>query len=482
MTNPKKHFFAVATLIVVSTIIYFPNGYFFLNDDFTHVARVSLLDLNTLFYSYRPLHDLLLVIVKQFSNTNPIGYHLVLLLLHILATVLVYFFGIALQQRYQTNAYLQAFAFLSSLCFSVYPFHSESILWILGGGATLATIFSLLSLITFLNRERNKYLLFWSYISFGISLTAYESSWVIPALIFYTIALDHLLKKNHLKNQLFHVFIFSLILVLHLVFRKFVLGDLAGIYGSERLLHIQPRLWLYNYLCLVFRSFIPPFASSNLFVFFSAIIAITWGLLFFLKKILRKNALTIFFTFSFLIALIPVMPLGISTHSRESERFLYFPSVFVCFLIINVLTQLFRDKKFTIAVSIVLVYFSFKTIQNCLTYSTAGKIQQYTLKAIDSLSKKNDRLELSNLIWELNGIPVNRKGTKDGLLWLYNTDTNKVVFTDFIQLHSNKITFNNYITFIEITQEKINISDTSNSKSTSLFKGKIMYPFLKKTF
>ncbi len=117
--------------------------------------------------------------------------------------------------------------------------------------------------------------------------------------------------------------------------RKIAIGHFVGSpYLNTDKFEISPQTWLYNYATGFFRSFIHPSESSKAFMVMAGLVALllliaAWR---YRRVLLGKNVWS-WLIISFLLALLPVALLGVSTHTSESERFLYWPAVFLCLLL-----------------------------------------------------------------------------------------------------------------------------------------------------
>lgn len=76
---------------------------------------------------YRPLVHVTFLLCRGFSGLQPWGYHLVLLLGHVVASGLVYRVGLLLSERRQAGT-LAALA--AGLLFAVHPIHTEAVAWV----------------------------------------------------------------------------------------------------------------------------------------------------------------------------------------------------------------------------------------------------------------------------------------------------------------------------------------------------------------
>jgi hypothetical protein len=149
----KPYLYIAAVVFAVWAVYcYNPFALYFQNDDFTNIllsSKHQLFQRN----SFRPICDLSVMLDYTLFGTNAAGYHLMNLLLHIICSVLVFFFSRRMFVLFFTGGDKTAFAILASLLFFMYPMHSESVFWILGRSGTLGAIFALLFLLAFLKEK-----------------------------------------------------------------------------------------------------------------------------------------------------------------------------------------------------------------------------------------------------------------------------------------------------------------------------------------
>ena len=382
--------------------------------------------------SFRPIHDLLLITEYKLWGLNALGYHLVEWLIHVGCSVLVYKFSYNLLKGYgkYEEKGLEIIALFTASLFSVYAFHSESVLWILGSGASLATIFFLLSVITYLKRNDGVIHFIASLIFFQIGLFTYEAIWVAPifiSLLSYEGVRKGLTKR---KKEWLYVSFYWFSFLGNLVIRKVIIGELAGTYGASKVFDFNLKHLLYNGVCFFTRSFVPPSLSTS--VFAGSMVALVVILFIVFRKLLLLKMLDSFLlilVISFLCSLLPVVNLGISTHSRESERFLYLPSVFLCLLIIIIVTRILSHSKMLLCFAGLVLYNIYFTYTNARDYGVAGSISKAFYNHFESYHG-NDTILLKGFPRQFNGLPLFRSGFKEGLSSFYSIDTSRVLVAD----------------------------------------------------
>lgn len=146
--------------------------------------------------NYHPLTILSL----NWNGKSSYPYHLTNVILHILNTILVFFFIYLLSEK------RRIVSFLTALFFGIHAMHVESVVWISARKDVLYTFFFLLSLIFYLhyiNADKRKislYLLSFTFFIFSVlsKAMAIPLPLILILIDFYTSA-----RKNNLKGILF---------------------------------------------------------------------------------------------------------------------------------------------------------------------------------------------------------------------------------------------------------------------------------------
>jgi tetratricopeptide (TPR) repeat protein len=347
------------------------------------------------FVMYIPLTMLSYMIDYTIGGLNPWLFHLHNLILHLINTLLVYFFILKLFKKNQ-NRYF--YAFLTALLFGIHPLHVESVSWIAERKDVLYTVFFLISLIFYLNfveKKKKKYLLL-SFISYTISLFAKTQAVVIP---FILLLIDYFLRdflddKEKLKNFItfkdkkqWKIFIEKIpFLVVSLIFVYIAIKasattePLAGNFDKNSRIALQTGYNLYESIMLVSYSFfmyilelfIPfkqsgihpyPFAPGNMlnYFYFFVIVPIIYFYLIF-RAWSKKNKI-IFFSLSFFISSIFIV-LRIKNFII-SEHYEYIPAIgiFILFSYLILNLKLKYNGLTKIIYSLTLIYIIFLGIK-----------------------------------------------------------------------------------------------------------------------
>ena len=237
--------FAVAALLYAGTL----RNDFVLDDrsairDNPIVHRGDLLEIFTTDYwagfhddrsgLYRPLPILTFAINYQLSGADPLSYHLINLLLHAAAALLLYHFCL----RCTRSPHL---SWWSALLFAAHPAQSEAVAGLVGRADLMATLFTLLALCRHLQARHSQSRK--AYLTAGMALTtallSKESAIVLPALFLLTDLFQYRAfpEKRYRKDAL-HLaaphLLYTGILLLYLAWHWHLLGGL-GVPAIDRL-------------------------------------------------------------------------------------------------------------------------------------------------------------------------------------------------------------------------------------------------------
>ena len=294
---------------------------------------------------YRPMTNLSYAIDYSIFDLNPFGYHASNVLLHAIASGLTFLVLFLI-----TGNFFAAFA--AGILFAVHPVHTEAVSWVSGRSEILACIFVLLALIYYLRGNIR-----WSSMFYFFGLLSKE---VAAPLVFVLPLLCRRKSKNYLP--------YAVSLIAYLTLRIMALGSLsvpmehirtAGLSFVERILMMIPVM--VHYIRLMFlptglRVEYDWTSFSGLVTIFSAvIIALIISVLIRLRK--NKNHLYFLCGAWFFIFLLPVMniiPIG----EFVAERFIYLPSVGLCFLAGLLINDLFKNKNKVSTLLLIAILFS----------------------------------------------------------------------------------------------------------------------------
>lgn len=410
----------VAVLVLIFFYVSDPSRFYFANDDFIHIplSGKKFFGQSVLL---RPISEFTLFIDHTIWGKNAFGYHLTNILIHLLNVILVFSFARLLYLRFRREVEHIAFyrAFLVACLFLVYPFHGEAIYWIIGRGASLGCFFTLLSLCFYLKRKERARNIFLSFFFFILGCFAYETTFALPMMItiFYLYERRQPFKGG---KQVQQVLLYWLVFLALLSYRIFLTRNIIGDYEAVNLINFNGSRLFYNLNTFVARSFIPPLLNSRLFLAIYAVSIIALGVLC-IHAFRKKKIFSPFFillSFLYVVALIPVISLGIDTHDTESDRFLYLPSVFFLMMCVEILTYLFTSlQKQFIAAVLISIYFLGFTWLFAKQYQHAAVITRTSLNYLNEKHEYGD-LYAFQLPSQYKGATIFRSGFQAALLWI----------------------------------------------------------------
>jgi hypothetical protein len=322
---------------------------FFVNDS-TNVAKPVF---------YRPFQMATYAADYSVWKLNFRGYHLTNILLHILATLLLYWLTSILYED-------ALIALLASIFFVVHPIHTEAVAYISGRSDSLAGIFMLLSFVFYIKRIhagkiRFYILMILSYIG---ALLSRETTLILPLLL---LAYHYVFKEKIRFKEFFSFLIVTFIYIALIIFilpsENFYTtffqrlpGFFVAIASYIRLLILPFRLHM-GYGIKLFNLTDPKAIAG--------IIALAF-LLFYVLKNKNRKRIAIFSISWFLITLLPISNLY-PLNAYMSEHWLYIPSMGFFMILSSSLSRVYRIKRFHAAgmalIIGLLVFYSYLTIK-----------------------------------------------------------------------------------------------------------------------
>jgi len=432
----KTNIFALIIIIIAFIpIISTAFSIYFVGDDFTWIRWVSDIQMNEIYqfftqtggFFYRPLAKLFYFTFYNIFWLQQEGYRLAGFSFHIFVTFLLYLILKKFSNR--------LFAYLGSLTFLVLAIHSESLFWTAAGAELLAPLFALFSFYLYINNRKalSSILLFFS-------LLGHESMIVFPIiLIFYDLCFKRKIE--------YKVYLLNLILIFFYLELRFLSGShwlngdysynlrnfplnffgnsfsyLFGILGGPRI------LLLFNNVRQVLRE-------EKLIAWLILGVITVFCVIIIIKKKINKNTIynnpMSFFSFgAFIISLMPFIGLG-----NTSERYAYFPSVWLIIFLISLYISLSKRKNL-ISYVFIGVLSAFLIVINIIElkrsekeWVRAGNITYASLAAIRNSYlplPKNTTLYVNNLPIRLGRAWIFPVGFEDGLWMTFHDDSLRI--------------------------------------------------------
>jgi hypothetical protein len=317
---------------------------------------------------YRPFMHVLYMVNYYIFGLKPWGFHLVNAFLHSGVSLVLFLLLNRLlhESRDRVSVYLSP-AFIASLLFAVHPIHTEVVAWIAGVPDLLVSLFGLLAIYWLISSDSGgvsgsaSYAL--SIAAFICALFSKEIALVLPLLL----AAGLYAAGRRMRGAGWYArrcFLFVLLAVLFFFLRAYILGGFAPIKRHE-------ELSLFEYVVNAFplfssyltklllpvnlnsfyelhpvRSLLEPRALASLAVAAGFATATVFSF--------RKNRIVFFALVFMAVPLLPVLYIpgvGVNTFA---ERYLYFPSVGLAFLVAIGLERLYA-KTYRIPATAVMV-------------------------------------------------------------------------------------------------------------------------------
>lgn len=431
--------FVFLGLLLFSNII----NSFFLSDDFVFIDSVKSqksffsLWVNPLFV--RPVVMFSYTLDFLLWELNPNGYHLTNILLHSINSFLVFLFCSLLLGFLDFEKKIKfLISVFTGILFLVFSGHTESVSWVSGRTDVIATLFVLISFCFYLNYRKSKKIVavIFSYLFFILALMSKESVIVYPLLIFVFDII--LLRKENRKYNIFKVInvqngMFFLLLAGYFLFRFMVLGSFLKISGefqtnfgvivSNMMFSVSRSLFPFQVLKTLWNTLLSADAGFGELVFKFLIYGFFFGglLMLFLKARKKEKGLIGFAGFAFLVSLIPVLNWRISIGDTQNERFLYFPSVFICLLLVlGVFIVFKRELLRNTLIGLLLILHIVFLYQSNTNWKAAGNVSRGILHSFAKNVKENavdvsKKIFILNLPDNLNGAYIMRNGFYESL-------------------------------------------------------------------
>lgn len=426
--NIRNSWHALLIFVVFSFALYLPTiNKSFVSDDFLVIRRVGLNGILFVQGFFRPLSDLSIYFNYLIGGFNPVGYNIFGILLHAFNCFLLLRF--CEQWKWTKDETLQRrYALLAAILFLCYPFHNESIVWILGRASSMANAFGILGLVILTSSLKEKIKIFLFCLCFFAGLTSYESIMILPVLVWVILYEG----KSSWYRLITWTFAMTVTFILHLIARIKISGVLLGSYG-EGFFTVKRLHYFTNIFKVTARLFLPPIERSFIF-------AMACGILIVLLIVLsvftwrRTTNKRYFIKIIALISIASVVSIlfSVSTKTSESDRFLHFPSFFVCcftsFVLINLITQ---PNKFRVAAIMICLYFIYFLEKNNSHWIRASNMTKNIISTI-SENLNHQKLFIVDLPDEYKGAYVFRLGLKDALL-INKIDTTNIVVVNNIK-------------------------------------------------
>jgi hypothetical protein len=419
----RKRWWEPVVLMMAAFALFWPTlGIGLLSDDHVAVWRTGVLGQPWRTGFFRPLSDLSIAWGHALHGPGGLGYHAFNVALHGVNAWLV----LLLARQWLSALHGPVVAWMAALLFLVYPFHLESVIWVVGRESALAAFFGLLAFVVLGSAWPERRRAWVSAGAFFLGALCYESALLLPVLLFPLVAARRPVAWPRFGKW---VLAWGTALVLHVAVRPWKADMAAGSYGAGFFGH-GPWNYVLNIPKVAGRLFLPPSADPGdqlwrfaLLLAMALVVTITWG-----RRSRRSpgclepvEALLWSLAVTCLLAVLG----GVSTRTMESDRFLYMPSVFLALLVAFAVLQfgnmVVRYVVFA-AVLMVSVHFLW---QGQRSWQEAYRLSAQVIADLPA-PPPNARLLVHDLPDHVNGAFVFRNGFAEALL-LAGRDTAGVV-------------------------------------------------------
>jgi protein O-mannosyl-transferase len=367
--------------------------------------------------------------------------------------------------RSATNGKERAIPFFAGLLFLVLPCHAESVTWISGRTDVIATFFMLISLCMYLYfyLYSKKLFLYISVLSFILALLSKESAIPLPVIINILavyLYLTNLGKYSDMRRLIFLHSPYFLIIPAYFLLRYVSVGALLGGFGQNIVTRLNftsfletigsqcakivlplPILKYINNYWWSCRLFLP--VGYLVLIISALVISLLTAMIikrniFIILSDAAKNVLLVgVLFFMFLLTLMPVMGMPISLADSQSDRYAYFPSIFIVMVITLIIQIIFRMKRHSVVIlTIITSLYCYTLIQANANWKIAGTISQNIVNKLVKYDKC-DHLFVINIPDNLNGAYIFRNGLDHAIpLFMSAPPYSKLIVISFQNLFS----------------------------------------------
>jgi Flp pilus assembly protein TadD len=313
---------------------------------------------------YRPLFTLYLLVNYQMFHLNPVGWHLLMIVWHMLAALLVFMLARRLLRD-------DMMALIAALIFGLHPAHIEAVAWISAVPEPMIACFMLGSLLAYL-RWRDGGITNgeataagsdtppskpakWLGLSlglYGLALLSKETALVMPLLVF---AYEWLFNEHSTRRStaIKRALPFLALVLVFLVVRTAVLKNISYVSWNlpftVTLMSIPSVLWFYAKLLVypvgLSAFYDTPYVTHMDANFWLPLLAIITGAV--LLSLWGRRSKAIAFAAALLV--LPILPVlnfpGLVEREIAHDRYLYIPSVAFALMVAVAIRKLKPDQQ-----------------------------------------------------------------------------------------------------------------------------------------
>ena len=363
---------------------------------------------------YRPVFSLWMITIHAITGLSPFGWHLSNVLLHVIATLMVFKFASELLDS-------QIAASTAAVLFAIHPIHIEDVCWASAANEMIYTVLVLCSFLCLLRgiRQPQSVRIWLSLAAWSAALFAKETA--IAALpIFFLLALQGWPKRD-LKTRLRTVLAYVAVAILYVLVRVAVLHKIlgqdnhSGATWKEVLLTSPFAMMFYLRKLLIPIGLFPEYRTAlqkaaTLQVWLAAtLILLGIALVTYLGRERRE------WLVGMALLCFPLLPVLAGIHFFHSfgpiefevvhDRYLYFPSVGFA-LIIGLLVKYLWVRSSSVGLVlgwlVIAVLICFNLVQQGYYRNEASlSLSRYRYRAANSIIGEDERLlEIGKLLAE----------------------------------------------------------------------------------
>lgn len=332
-------------------------------------ANIKTIFTKPYFANYQPLHILSYAIEYSMFGLNPKGYHMVSILMHLIAVVLVFYFV----KKLNMHPYV---AIAVAAAFALSPMRTESVCWASERKDLLYAIFFFAACITYINyinalNTTRQYVLTCTFFLLAVMSKAMAVSFV-PVMLFLDIYFN---RKIHIKSILDKVFFVALSIIFGLISVQASASE--GSIDTTNKYSFVDRIFFasHNLMMYAVKSIVPYMQScfypypvkdeSGIAAYFyiAALFPLALAFLFFYfykrEKIISLSIVFFVSTLALVLMLIPVGP------TVFSERYTYISCIAVYIVLFYLLHKYLSKQIFIAAATLAPLIFLVLTYNRC---------------------------------------------------------------------------------------------------------------------
>lgn len=304
---------------------------------------------------YRPLLLNSFIINYKLSQTEIKGYHVVNILLHVIAVLLLFALLRTLIKKEQ-------YALLLALLFAVHPALTQAVSWIPGRNDTLLAVFCfafMLSALSYLEKKKLSFLILQFVFLLAAFFTKETALFIPPAFFVLLLTATSYKYRERAAIILFGTWI--IVFVTWFVARSFATLETSPIQADQIFMNLFNRapvlLQYFGKTLLPFNLSVFPMMKETSYVFGIISLLLVAALLYYSKE--RNNKVVVGGLAWFVILLLPALLLPGAINEQEFEQRLYLPIVGILLALSqSVLFNNLNYSKSITAVGIIAIVFT----------------------------------------------------------------------------------------------------------------------------